>query len=58
MTRNYILYNPVKHGYVDKWDDWLYSNALEYLENVSIEKAFENWITYPVLNMGKGWDEY
>lgn len=26
-TLNYILHNPVRHGYVERWQDWPYSNA-------------------------------
>ncbi|HKL18056.1 MAG TPA: hypothetical protein VJ905_03775, partial [Halalkalibaculum sp.] len=27
---NYILYNPVKRGYVDRPEDWRYSSARNY----------------------------
>ena len=57
VTRNYILYNPVKHGYVNKWEEWPFSNIQDYLKTVSQEKALENWMAYPILNMGQGWDE-
>jgi putative transposase len=56
-TRNYILRNPVKHGYVDSWEQWEYSSVHEYLAAVSEEKAIENLLKYPAYNMGKNWDE-
>jgi len=46
---NYILNNPVKHGYVSKWQDWPYSNAAEYLEKVGRREATKIWKEYPVL---------
>lgn len=56
-TINYIHHNPVKHGYVDKWQDWPYSSAHDFLQNVGREFAGRVWRDYPVLDMGKGWDE-
>lgn len=57
VTRNYILYNPVKHGYVHNWEDWPFSNISEYLEAVSRENALHSLNTFPFLTMGQGWDE-
>lgn len=31
-TVNYIHNNPVKHGYVKRWQDWPFSSAAEYLD--------------------------
>ncbi len=56
VTLNYILYNPVKHGYVDSWEEWPYSSIHEYLEQVGEMKALENFEAYPILNMGEKWD--
>jgi len=53
---NYILNNPVKHGYVSKWQDWPYSNAAEYLEKVGRREATKIWKDYPVLDYGNDWD--
>jgi putative transposase len=57
-SMNYIHHNPVKHGYVDKWTDWPYSSAKDYLEAVGRRKALENWTEYDISEMGKDWDEY
>jgi putative transposase len=54
---NYIHYNPVKHGYVDKIDEWLPSSASDFLSTVDREKALEIWQKYPLLEYGKGWDD-
>jgi len=55
-TLNYVLNNPVHHGYVQKWEDWPWSNAKNYLETVGREKAIEVWKKYPVLDYGSKWD--
>lgn len=54
---NYIHYNPVKHGYVDKIDKWDLSSASGFLEAVDRDKAIEIWKKYPLLDYGKGWDD-
>ncbi len=56
-TVNYILNNPVHHGYADRWQDWPYSNARDYLERVGEEEAARRWRHYPVKDYGKGWDD-
>ena len=56
-TINYIHNNPVKHGYVKKWQDWSFSSAVSYLDDIGIEKAKDMWRKYPVFNMGTGWDD-
>lgn len=55
-TLNYVHNNPVKHGYVKKWQDWPYSSATEYLEKVGREKASLIWNEFPVLDYGNEWD--
>jgi putative transposase len=55
-TLNYIHNNPVKHGYVEKWQDWPYSSASEYLEKLGRETAAQIWKEYPVLDYGNEWD--
>ena len=55
-TLNYVLHNPVHHGYATRWQDWLWSNAREYLEKTGREKALEIWKQYPILNYGEKWD--
>ena len=56
-SMNYIHNNPVKHGYVTKWQDWPYSSAHRYLEMMGREWLLDVWREYPVLNYGEGWDE-
>lgn len=55
---NYIHHNPVKHGYVSRWQNWVYSSAANYLESVGREKAMEIWRGFPILDYGKDWDDY
>ena len=55
---NYVLNNPVHHGYVQKWQDWEWSNAREYLNAMGTDKALEIWRKYPVLDFGRKWDVY
>jgi putative transposase len=57
-TLNYVLHNPVHHGYCDRWQDWQWSNATEYLEKVRIETASQIWREYPILDYGKKWDVF
>jgi putative transposase len=54
---HYVYHNPVKHGYVKKWDDWKWSSASEYLERLGREEVERRWKEYPLLNLGAGWDD-
>lgn len=56
-TINYVLHNPVHHGYVDRWEEWPWSNAKEYLGKTGRETAIARWKEYPILDYGKGWDD-
>lgn len=56
-TINYIHNNPVRHGYVSRWEQWPYSSAREYLNAIGRERAKAIWREYPVLGYGGGWDE-
>lgn len=56
-TVNYIHHNPVRHGYVEKWQDWPWSSARAYLDAVGDEEARRVWTQFPVLKYGEGWDE-
>ena len=56
-TINYIHNNPVHHKYVGKWQDWPFSSAIKFVEQIGREKAEKIWREYPVNNYGKGWDE-
>ena len=53
---NYIHNNPVHHGYANVWQDWPFSSAQSYLEQVGRAKAEDAWREYPVLGFGKDWD--
>jgi len=55
-TINYIHHNPVKHGFVEKWDLWPFSSVAQYLDEIGRDKAIEIWKAYPVLDYGKEWD--
>ena len=55
---NYVLNNAVHHGYVENWQDWIWSNASEYLNKIGKEKAIETWKKYPILDYGKKWDNF
>jgi len=56
-TLNYVHHNPVRHGYVERWQDWPFSSAQEYLAGMGREFAEQTWKAYPILEYGKGWDE-
>jgi putative transposase len=56
-TINYVHHNPVHHGYVERWQEWPYSSATEYLERLGHGEAVRVWKEYPILEFGKGWDD-
>lgn len=56
-TVNYIHHNPVKHGYADRWENWPFSSAADYLEEMGRDAAAEIWKRFPVLDYGKDWDD-
>ena len=55
-TINYIHNNPVKHGYVKRWQDWPWSSAAGFLKEVGHAEGERIWREFPVLDYGKGWD--
>jgi putative transposase len=55
-TVNYIHNNPVKHGYVDTWQEWLWSSAAQFLDRVGRERALQIWREFPIRDYGKKWD--
>jgi putative transposase len=57
-TLNYVHHNPVKHGYVEKWADWPFSSGREFVERLGREEAERIWLEYPILDYGKGWDDF
>lgn len=56
-TVNYVHNNPVKHGYVTKWEDWPFGNAREYIKAVGRDEARRIWKLYPIDDYGRGWDD-
>ncbi|MGV3662973.1 MAG: hypothetical protein ACO1TE_22505 [Prosthecobacter sp.] len=54
---NYIHHNPVKHGYVQKWHEWPFGSAIQFLEKTGQEEAARIWKAYPVRDYGAGWDD-
>jgi putative transposase len=54
---NYIHNNPVKHGYVSRWQDWPYSSVHGYFEARGRDWMLDTWREYPILDYGDGWDE-
>jgi putative transposase len=53
---NYVHHNPVHHGYVQKWQDWPWSSAAEFVAQHGREYALALWEEYPLLDYGKKWD--
>lgn len=56
-TMNYIHHNPVKHGYVEKWQDWPFGSASQFLSDAGTDEARAIWEAYPIQDYGKGWDD-
>jgi putative transposase len=56
-TMNYVHHNPVHHRYAQRWQDWPFSSATEYLTQMGHAEAARVWEEYPVLDYGKGWDD-
>ena len=53
---NYIHYNPVKHGYVDRMTDWPWSSIHEYVEQHGKQHMLKMWRDVPIGDYGKGRD--
>jgi putative transposase len=56
-TLNYVHHNPVRHGYVERWKEWPWSSAAEYLAQTSESEAKRVWREYPLRDYGKTWDD-
>jgi len=56
-TMNYVHHNPVHHRYVQRWADWRWSSAADFLAQMGHEEAERIWRSYPVREYGKGWDD-
>ncbi len=55
-TVNYVHHNPVHHRYVEQWQEWPWSSAAEFLQQVGRDRAEHIWRDYPILDYGKKWD--
>jgi putative transposase len=55
---NYVHHNAIFHGYAETWEDWQWSNARAYLDEVGREQAAETWTQYPIKDYGKKWDVF
>lgn len=54
---NYVHHNPVRHGYVERWTDWQWSSAADYLAQTGAREAKRAWREYPLHDYGKNWDD-
>jgi putative transposase len=54
---NYIHHNPVRHGYVERWTDWPWSSAMDYLQKLGREALTRMWQDFDISTFGYGWDE-
>ena len=55
-TMNYIHNNPVRHKCADRWQDWPFGSACDYLDAVGADQARKVWQEYPIGNYDKEWD--
>jgi putative transposase len=56
-TLNYVHHHPVRHGDVERWTDWAWSSATEYLPQTGASEAKRAWREYPVDEYGQNWDD-
>jgi len=54
---NYLHYNPIKHGYVQRLHDWPFSSFWFYLETKGLEWLNECWRSYPIKDFRVGEDD-
>jgi putative transposase len=57
VTMNYIHNNPVRHLKFEKWRDWPFSSARDFIAREGIDNVLKIWREYPLLDYGKGWDD-
>jgi len=53
---NYVHYNLIKHGYVDKMHEWTFTSAEDFLNNHGRDRAIQLWKDYPIDEFIKGGD--
>ena len=54
---NYIHNNPVKHGYVKKWQNWPFSSIHWYFNCKGRDWLLDKWKKYPLRDYGAKWDQ-
>ena len=47
---NYIHHNPVKHGYVDRMENWEFSSYCWYLQHKGLEWLNDTFMRYPIID--------
>lgn len=55
-TLNYMHHNPVRHGYVARWQDWPFSSAVLDLRTNGRAEVERRWHEYPIDRYGDSWD--
>jgi putative transposase len=55
-TLLYVLHNPVRHRYVNRWQEWPFGNAQEWLVETGEAQARRLWKEFPLGNYGDDWD--
>lgn len=53
---NYVHWNPVKHSWADKLQNWPTSSFTAWLNLHGRDEMVRLWRTYPIRDYGKGWD--
>ena len=53
---HYVVYNPVKHGYVEAATDWPWSCWAELVREYGADWVSDLAMNYPLLDFGDGWD--
>lgn len=54
---NYIHFNPVKHGYVQDPQDWIWTSLANYFQHNGRDWLRETYKKYPPGHFGKDWDD-
>jgi putative transposase len=55
---NYIHYNPVKHSYVGRTEDWLFSSYRYYLEHKGNDGLMDSFERYPIVDFTDQGDDF
>ncbi len=55
---NYIHHNPIKHGYVQRMEEWMYSSYGYYLKHKGEEWLADVFQKYPVIDFADQYDRF